>query len=200
MAITSIKTGSSFTNLIKYNDFLGPNPGYDPAATFLIQRIAGTGSSGTITFSSIPQNYKHLQVRLDARVSGANLATSMRVNNDSSNLYARHALFGTGASVSAAGSASQTSISWIDFVTGSNSAANIEGVGILDIHDYSSTTKTKTIRLFGGYDTNNGSDGGLITLQSGLYNSTSAVTRLDFLVASGNWTTTTSFALYGMVG
>ena len=30
MAITSIKTGSSFTNLVKYNDFLGPNPAYIP--------------------------------------------------------------------------------------------------------------------------------------------------------------------------
>jgi hypothetical protein len=165
-----------------------------------IATAVGTGSSGTITFSSIPSTYKHLQVRLDARVTVANLATSMRVNNDSSSLYARHALFGTGASVSAAGSASQTSISWIDFVTGSNSAANIEGVGILDIHDYASTTKTKTIRLLGGYDTNNGSDGGLITLQSGLYNSTSAITRLDFLVAAGNWATSTTFSLYGIKG
>jgi hypothetical protein len=166
-----------------------------------IATATGTGSSGTITFSSIPSTYKHLQVRINARVTGANIASSMRINNDSSSLYARHALFGTGANpVSAAGSASQTSISWIDFITGSNSTSGMQGVGILDIHDYASTTKTKTVRLLGGMDTNNGSDGGLITLQSGLYNSTTAITRLDFLAVASNWTTTTTFSLYGIRG
>ena len=165
-----------------------------------IQTVTGTGSSGTITFSSIPSTYKHLQVRINARVTGVNIASSMRINNDTTGVYARHASWGDGASATAAGSASQTSISWIDFITGSNSTSGMQGVGILDIADYASTTKTKTVRLLGGMDTNNGSDGGLITLQSGLYNLTTAITRLDFLAVASNWATTTTFSLYGIKG
>ncbi len=165
-----------------------------------IQTLTGTGSSGTITFSSIPSTYKHLQVRISARVTGTNISTSMRVNNDATAVYARHALFGDGASVTAFGSASATSIAWADFVTGSNSTSGMQGVGIIDIADYASITKTKTVRLFGGMDTNNGSDGGNMTLQSALYNSTTAITRLDFLVATSNWATTSTFSLYGIKG
>jgi hypothetical protein len=192
---SSILVDKKYTSLLAGNDFYMP-PSFESIAT-----AVGTGSSGTITFSSIPSTYKHLQVRLTARVTGANIASSMRINNDTTGVYARHALFGTGANpVSAAGSASQTSISWIDFITGSNSTSGMQGVGIIDIADYASTTKTKTVRLLGGMDTNNGSDGGLITLQSGLYNSTTAITRLDFLAVASNWATTTTFSLYGIKG
>lgn len=180
---------------------LAGNDAYIPTAFESIASATGTGSSGTITFSSIPSNYQHLQVRIIARSTGANIASSMRVNNDSGSNYARHALLGTGASVSAFGAASQSTINWVDFITGSNSSANILGVGIIDIHDYASTTKTKTIRLFGGMDTNNGLDGGNITLQSALWNSTSAINRLDFFSAGGtSWTTQTTIALYGILG
>jgi len=64
MAITSIKTGSSFTNLVKYNDFLGPNSAYIPTSYESIASATGTGSSNTITLSSIPSTYKHLQLRI----------------------------------------------------------------------------------------------------------------------------------------
>jgi hypothetical protein len=65
MAITSIKTGSSFTNLIKYNDFLGPNPAFIPKpvvtggtltsdATYYYRTFTASGtlgiSGGTLNF------------------------------------------------------------------------------------------------------------------------------------------------------
>ena len=90
MAVTSVKTGSSFTNLTKYNDFLGPNSAYIPTSFDSIASATGTGSSGTITFSSIPQTYKHLQIRgigrLDVVTGG--VSTRIRLNGDTTSNYA----------------------------------------------------------------------------------------------------------------
>jgi hypothetical protein len=203
MAITSIKTGSSFTNLIKYNDFLGPNPGYDPAAMFLIQRIAGTGSSSTITFSSIPQNYKHLQIRATvARVSSSAGINSLEFNNDSSAVYATHRIVGNGSfGAVAQGQISRTN-TFYSILSGSTTTSTIMGVNIVDIHDYSSTTKNKTVRSVSGYDTNgDSSEGEAVYIASALWPSTSAITSIKILSSGGqSFTTTSTFALYGMVG
>jgi len=166
-----------------------------------IATATGTGLSGTITFSSIPSTYKHLQVRFMGRSTSTNLAASIIVNGSTTG-YARHYLFGTGASVTAGGQASQSSFSLIDTITGSNSTANIMGTGILDIHDYASTTKNKTLRFFGGYDTNNGSDGGIISLQSSLWANTSAITSIDLRTDgfANFWSTNSVFSLYGIKG
>jgi hypothetical protein len=200
MAITSIKTGSSFTNLIKYNDFLAGNPGYDPAATFLIQRVAGTGSSGTITFSSIPQNYKHLQLRCMTRstVSAAvDYFSVTRFNSDSGNNYSYHYLFGNGSSAGSGGSFSQSTLAW-PTILGNTATANCMTTSILDIHDYASTTKNKTVRTFEGWDANGT---GAVYVNSALWQSTAAINSITIVApSSANFLSTSTFALYGMVG
>jgi hypothetical protein len=206
MAITSIKTGSSFTNLIKYNDFLGPNPGYDPAATFLIQRIAGTGSSGTITFNSIPQNYKHLQIRglyIDSSGSDDRQNMLVKFNGDTSSTPPAHFLRGRSDGV-AAYSDFRTSGNFVLWYSGyaSPSQSNlIGGVQIIDIHDYTSTTKNKTVRSLTGVENNNfTSDGSGIVLNSALWENTAAITSITLTSHGGNFRTNSTFALYGMVG
>ena len=202
MAITSIKTGSSFTNLIKYNDFLGPNPGYDPAAMWLIERKTLTASAATVVFSSIPSTYKHLQLRVMARSTRGSYYDEwrLRVNGDTGANYAHHRLWGTGSSATASGGASATSI---DPLMPSTDAATPDSytVGIIDIHDYASTTKNKTIRAFGGNDTNyTASNNGVVVLHSSLWQNTSAITSLTFSLAVSSYAEKSTFALYGMVG
>ena len=63
MAVTKISNSGIKTGVLKYDSMLAGNAAYDPAATWLIQRVNGTGSSTAITFSSIPQTYQHLQIR-----------------------------------------------------------------------------------------------------------------------------------------
>ena len=199
MAITSIKTGSSFTNLQKYDDFLGPNKGFQVASFESIASATGTGSSGTITFSNIPQIYSSLQIRAVARCStGTVINVLIRLNGDTGSNYTRHNLKGDGATASASGTTGQASIFALDAGRGASTAANIVGVSITDIHDYASTTKYKTVRIIGGSDANNTT--GDVALCSGLWLSTAAVTSISFLPTSGNWTTQTQFALYGIKG
>ena len=173
-----------------------------PSSYESIATATGTGSSGTITFSSIPTTYSHLQIRAIARDSSANTGVStyfVRFNNDTASNYAFHRLYGDGTSALATGSATQTYIYVSGAIPGGGNTANIMGTSILDIHDYSSTTKNKTLRTFNGTDLNNSN--GVVGLSSALWLSTSAINRIDFIILGGpNFTTSTTFALYGIKG
>lgn len=203
MAITSIKTGSSFTNLVKYNDFLGPNSAYIPTSYESIASATGTGSSGTITFSSIPSTYASLQLRCLSRNSATGTGSGdvlLRFNSDSGSNYAHHHIRGNGSVAAASGSATQTSIRFDNFSTNNGEAANIMTVGIIDIHNYASTTQNKTVRAFQGND-NNGNSTAIIRLNSGLWMSTAAISTITLtLNLANNFTTTSQFALYGIKG
>jgi hypothetical protein len=158
-------------------------------------------SAGTVTFNSIPQTYKHLQVRLLGRsvTSGTSYdGISMRINAVTSGSYACHYLVGDGATVSATGLTSRTDILSGDSIPRDGKLANTFGVGIVDIHDYASTTKNKVVRLFSGYDANGT---GHISLSSGMILNTSEVTSLTFLISGGTgYTSGSTFALYGIKG
>jgi len=201
MAVSRVKTSSILQGFPKSRSLLAGNTAYDPAATWLIQRIAGTGSSGTITFSSIPQTYKHLQVRAVIRSTEAGSGTNYytNLNGDSGSNYAAHRLQGDGTSATAAGAATQTGI-FTGRAPGGGTTTGTMAALIFDIHDYASTTKYKTVRQLSGQDSNN-TYAGLISLRSGLWQSTSAVTSITFTIDSpANFSTSTTFALYGMVG
>jgi hypothetical protein len=158
-----------------------------------IASATGTGSSGTILFSSIPSTYKHLQIRSLANDNSGN-QLSMQFNSDTGSNYSYHRLQGAGVSAAATGAASQTEIPFIGYAAGTTS---IYGVGIIDIHDYASTSKYKTSRSFIGYDINGG---GLVLLGSGLWMSTSAISSISITSSGGNFTTASTFALYGIKG
>jgi hypothetical protein len=166
-----------------------------------IATLSGTGSSGTISFTSIPSTYKHLQIRAIAREnSGAgsnDTFLGLSFNGDYGNNYATHYLNGDGASTSASGSGTYPRI--FPGVAAQNAApANVMGVFILDLLDYASTNKYKTTRSLMGFD-KNGS--GSLTFTSGLWVSTSAVNQIDIYSKDGqSFTTSTTMALYGIKG
>ena len=167
------------------------------AATSSYESIATATGSGTtsVTFSSIPSTYKHLQIRFAVQTAAAGYAPSIQFNGDTGANYARHRLYCDGATVSAGGSASQTQ-GWLgDF--GLSSRINEPMVGIIDIIDYASTTKAKTVRGITGVDAN-GSGG--LSLISDLWTSTSAINSIYLFIGGSTFTSTTSFALYGIKG
>jgi hypothetical protein len=167
-----------------------------------IATATGTGSSNTITFSSIPSTFTHLQVRAITRGTGANgwENFSVRVSGGSFvNEYASHLLRGTGASVSAVSYTTQSTLQSLR-TTDAGSAAGIMGVLIMDVHDYASTTKNKTIQIVHGFDDANVSGVQNVELRSGVRLNTAAVNTVEFQISSGSWATTTQFALYGIRG
>ena len=171
--------------------FLAAGGDFESIATVT---VSGSTTS-TITFSSFG-SYQHLQLRgigkTQRGISGD--ALNLRFNGDTGSNYRSHYLAGDGGSVSA-GSVSGTFID-VAGATGDSGATSIWGAFLIDILDYSSTTKTTTTRMFTGRDLNGS---GVAYLLSGLWTSTSAVT--SFTLNPQNTTyfkADTTFALYGV--
>lgn len=161
-----------------------------------IATATGTGSSGTITFSSIPSTFKHLEIRGLGKSSSAGstyINVNIRFNGDTGANYAYHYLQADGTSVYASGTASSTSAEYVGQAT--LNSANAPAGNLISILDYASTTKNKTLRSFVGND-NNGT--GRPHLGSGLWISTAAISSISLIIGSGNFTTDTTFALYGI--
>lgn len=163
-----------------------------------IATATGNGSSDTISFSSIPSTFKHLQVRWNARaIYGSELASDIYIylNADTASNYSYHYLLGNGSAASANAGAS-TAFGYCGVIPFGASGTVTMGTGICDILDYASTTKNKTIRTLSGED-RNGS--GNIYISSSLWRSTSAVNQIQIKAfGSSGFTTSTTFALYGI--
>ena len=198
MAITSIKTGSSFTNLVKYDSFLAGNTAFSPSSYESIATATGTGSSGTITFSSIPSTYKHLQIRSNFIGTSAGGSLLVRCNGDTGANYAYHFIEGLGSSITVSGGASSAN-AYFGFYSNGVSAT-YPSTSIVDVIDYASTTKTKTLRAFNGCDINGAVNTGQVSLNSVMWNNTAAITSISLLINVASYTTSSTFALYGIKG
>ena len=165
---------------------------YESIATVTV----GGGGSATITFSSIPATYTHLQIRYIARDSRTNTNSdfTLRFNSDTANNYNTHDLASNG-SVASTGGATNSSSILIANMSGNTATANTFGAGIVDILDYINTNKYKTVRSLGGHD-NNGN--GFVMLTSGAWRNTVAVTSITLIPLVANFRQYSSFALYGI--
>jgi hypothetical protein len=176
---------------------LSQGGGAGAAGSFeLIETAYGTGSAATITFSSIPSTYKHLQIRFSAVVVSNYGQTGMRFNGDSATNYSYHQLVGYNAGVTSAAAANSSRI----IVTGPNvNVTSQPAVGIVDILDYADTNKHKTARIFFGSNFSAASVFSEVTLFSGNWRNTAAVTSIT-LTNDFNYTTAARFSLYGIKG
>lgn len=167
---------------------------YESIATVTV----GAGGQSTVSFTSIPGTYKHLQVRgiaNNAETSGYN-NQALQFNSDTSANYSVHYVSGNGSSAAASGQTSGTKINDIFRIPPTSSG--IFGAFVIDILDYTSTTKNKTVRSLNGGDSNGS---GWIGLHSGLwYKTPEAITSMTFISSSGNFGQYSSFALYGIKG
>ena len=167
---------------------------YESIATTTV----GTATT-TITFSSIPATYQHLQVRVSGRSTGPYTYSSVYVNynGDTGANYTYHSLYGDGANPASTGRGSETAI-YCQNISGANALSNNFGSVIVDILDYANTNKFKTTRSLGGFDNNGtGSPIGTISLNSGAWRNTAAINSITF-ATDGDFATNTKIALYGI--
>lgn len=165
-----------------------------------IQTYTLGSSQASVTFSSIPSTYKHLQIRVLAReaTGGDNSAgdqCKINFNSDTGSNYSIHRLWGDGSSVLADGYASQSN-ALANGVAGSASTANVFSGGIIDVLDYSSSSKNKTVRSLMGADLNGS---GSIWMTSSAWYNTAAITNIT-LTSSYTFAANSQFALYGIKG
>lgn len=175
--------GSKFWDGISYDG------SFDSIQTISI----GTSTVSSVTFSSIPQTYKHLQIR-QLNFSTTTLGADLKVqfNNDTGANYTAHILSGNGASASVS---SYTSLS---YVYGGGTGNNTAGwMSIIDILDYTNTNKNKTVRTFTGADANGS---GFVQMLSGAWYNTNAISTITISPAAGAFYQVSLFALYGIKG
>lgn len=152
----------------------------------------GSGGAASVTFSSIPGTYKHLQLRAFVPFASGVNSVALQFNGDTGSNYTFHQIYGTG---SAAGSNAATSATKAGL--GITSTGSPYGsVAVIDLLDYVSTSKYKTARSLTGTDSNGA---GVVSLRSSLWLSTNAISSI--LVAFDNAVNLpqySTFSLYGV--
>ena len=200
MSVRKISTASILSPAYKNSKIWDGTtfPGYFESIATAIVDSSGASS---ITFSNIPQNYEHLQVRLIVRTDRAadtQDAVNMRFNSDTGSNYSWHYISGNGSSVTSGAGSSASLIFNAAIGTAASATSGIFGVSFIDILDYKNTNKYKTTRSLTGQDINGG---GVCQFFSGNWMNTSAITTITFTPNIGtNMVQYSQFALYGIRG
>ena len=186
---------SSLENYNKYNSLLVGNEFTPPpvdSSYDLLETTTLASSASSVTFSGLGSytDYKHLQVRYLSRTN--DIYDTFGIYLNSTNAVRGHELRGTGSSVT---SSARTN-SRITENAKNSDPANAFAAGIIDILDFSDTSKNTTIRAISG----DGID--KVELGSALYNFTAAITEIkfDIDVGSGSFVTGSRFSLFGVKG
>ncbi len=176
----------------------------------VIEAIATTyleADAASVTFSSIPATYEHLQLRCNAKSNRTNSSDDVRIYlGDSSDSpvdtgsgYYSHYLSGS-TTIEGAGVNASNALR-IMRVTGSKTdedAANY-GSTVIDIFDYANANKNTTVLGTGGLAGDSSAAGALVALSSGIWETASVVTavRVEAMDGSG-WIRGTEVTLYGL--
>jgi len=172
---------------------------YESIATVTV----GGGGASDVTFTSIPSTFKHLQIRYLCQTNRSGSAIDSvlyQFNGDTASNYWWHNLYSPGGTIVAgdAGGAATRIIPVVNATATTTAGANVFGVGVIDILDYTNS-KYKTLRGLAGSNSNTPS--GNIGFGSGLWSNTSAITSIRIAMVQGTlFSQYSSFALYGIKG
>lgn len=157
-----------------------------------IATAVGTGSSNSITFTTIPSGYKHLQIRGILLGSSSDVVQVAYNSDTTATNYYYHRLQGTGSGTPNAAAGN------IRRLFDTNGSGSSYLAFVTDILDYADTNKYTTTRSLSGYDANGS---GLIDFESNLWKNTAAITTIELSLTGGIYFSANShFALYGIKG
>jgi hypothetical protein len=178
----------------------------------------GAGGQAYIEFTNIPSTYKHLQIRYvaqDNRTTYGHDQIRMQVGSSNtldtnSTAYVYHYARGNGATTDGqnfpSSSGDNASIQ-LNTASGTNVSPGSWGAGIIDITDYSNTSKIKVIKYFSGVDLNGDGSGrgavpGRIVFGTGMWNGTNGLNAINIIKLfpeNGSlFNQHSRFALYGI--
>ncbi len=167
-------------------------PAFESIAT-----VSLSSTSGTVSFTSIPNTYEHLQLRMLTRETSSlytnDASLIFNFNSDAAGNYARHQIRANGTTITAFALTSTTNPAFGSH-PGGGVSASIFGATVVDILDYKNTNKYKTIRSLSGSDSNGA---GGIGLFSDVWMNTAAITSIQ-VIPDFSFTANSHFALYGI--
>lgn len=197
--IYKMSNAGGFKSLTRYYDMLAGNTVWNPwspaGAYDALATINITANTSSITFTNIPQTYKHLQIREISRNTRAAAASNnyINFNGDYGANYSWHGMDGNGSSINVYSGANQSLM--LGLSVSNSSTANTFSASIYDILDYANTTKYKTMRILSGWDANGS---GSMTFWSGNWRNTAGLTMFSMYAQSGDYMPGSQFALYGV--
>lgn len=143
--------------------------------------------TSTVTFSSISGAYRDLRVVFTGGIGSAN--PSFVINSDTSSTYLWTTLEGNGSASASAWNGNNYGSFANNYIIGYDSSGIVIA---MDILDYAATDKHKTILSRGGNINRT------VNAVINRWPSTSAITSIQFRSDATNFTTGSTFALYGV--
>jgi len=170
----------------------------DGSYDFIATNNVATATS-SITFSSIPQTYQHLQLRYVGR-NGRSSDTAGHLGlqiNSSYTTYLGAMYYSSGASPAGLDGTPGGSTGYQLFATGASANASAYGTGIVDFLNYASTTQLKTARVI--HASPSGSSESLVGTSVMTLTNTAAITSISITGIDGaNIIAGSKFSLYGL--
>lgn len=171
------------------------------ALDFISETIL-SASAASVTFSNIPQTFRHLQIIVTARtdVAAESDVVALRFNGDSGNNYDRISLTATGGSVVGA-VARAGSLITIGSTEGANSRAAVFAPTFGLIFGYAISGQEKTcLGLSVNFGNLSADTDVVLALRGGLWRKDNVITSITILPATGpNFVSGSRFQLYGIL-
>jgi hypothetical protein len=164
--------------------------------SLIASSTVGSGGAASIDFTSIPQTYTDLVLKISARStsnSGVSWAGMRLAINGSGTGYSNTALYGDGSSVSTSGA------SFVETGIASSSSATGSTFGNTDVYLTNYTASQNKSISADGVQENNAVQA-LSVLSANLWSNTAAITSISITLQSGigNFAQYTTAYLYGI--
>jgi len=179
---------------------------FTPTGTFeSIATYTAATAQSSIIFSSIPTNYRHLQIRAITRASVAGIsALGYAIVNDNTttgDYFFYHLLTGDQGTVvnQYVDANSQAGLGFIFHTIGNTGTANYFSPSVIDFIDSNHTNKFKNMKNVVGFVGGSGQEN-QVRIVNSTFKSTSAITKLEFIIAGSNFMAGSQIALYGIKG
>jgi hypothetical protein len=172
---------------------------YTPPLEKLAQTTVTGSVAASISFPSIPQTHTDLWLVFSGRGDVAAVATNLkfRLNNDSGNNYNDQQIYAAATTVTGAEDISAAQ-AHAGVLAGASAASGVASMLDLLIPNYVGGTFHKAYRSVSADNRGVASGAHLALTTTGLYRSTTAITRLDIFPSSGNFAIGTVATLYGI--
>lgn len=173
---------------------------YESIASYVV----GSGGASSVSFSTIPTDYKHLQIRVAARHARTNTNGPLYVqfNNDTTaSNYPLTYFYGNGnSSTSSYSSSFDNALGGMAMNSaGATAGSNIFTTSFLTIHNYQDTSMYKHGNSIGGvYNEHSGDQ--VMGITWAVWKSLSAITSIQIKPFTSPFSQYSEFALYGLKG
>lgn len=203
--VAGLTDGTAYTFTVRGESSTGATTGYSSSSNVitpdfkafeLISTTVLSSATANVTFSSIPQTYKHLQIRMVTRGNYSSGIFAIYTSFNGNQSCSWHRFKADGASMSADGYGSQ-GVMVLGNQPNANDTSNSFAGTIIDINDYTSAAKNKTANYISAFT---GSNYGFLHFGSGAQFDTAAINSITIGQQGNQFIAGSRFSLYGIKG